>query len=290
MGLSIGLVLVVAADSDRLWAQAKNLSVTVSITPQVYFLEKIGGNRADIHVLLPTGRDPHSYAPTPNQVAKLVKSDLLFLIGVPFEHALLPKIRTIAKRTRIVQTQKGINKRALRPAHKNRRHEEEHIEKKNDPHIWLSPLLVKIMAKTIFHALIESDPGSASYYSARYESFLEELDGTHHRITTALAPLAGRTMYVFHPAFGYFADTYRLKQQAVEIEGKKPKIKDLAVLIKKAKQKKVRVIFVQPQFDQNAARTIAEAIGGAVVTLDPLARNYLSNLEVMAQTIRQALH
>ena len=95
-------------------------------------------------------------------------------------------------------------------------------------------------------------------------------------------------MYVFHPSYGYFADAYGLRQIAVEMGGKEPGARQLARLIHRAKEDGVRVIFVQPQFSKSSARTIAEAIGGAVVPLDPLARDYLENLERMARDIEKA--
>ena len=101
-------------------------------------------------------------------------------------------------------------------------------------------------------------------------------------------PLQGKTLLVFHPSYGYFADAYGLKQIAVEMGGKEPGARQLARLIDRAKEDGVRMIFVQPQFSKGSARTIAEAIGGAVVPLDPLARDYLENLERMARDINRA--
>ena len=243
----------------------------------------------DVHLLLPPGKDPHSYAPTPNRVAKLAKSDLLFLIGVPFERALLPKIRTIAPDVRVVETQEGVPKRKLESARGEGEHEREHEEAEEDPHIWLGPPLVKIQAKNIVRALAESDPDGTPFYSARYDRFMAELDRLHRRTAAVLAPFQGRTIYVFHPSFGYFTDTYRLRQQAVEIEGKQPKIKELAAFIKRAKKENVHTLFVQPQFDLNTMRKIATAIDGTVVTLDPMAKDYTANMEAMVQQVRDAL-
>ena len=87
---------------------------------------------------------------------------------------------------------------------------------------------------------------------------------------------------VFHPAFGYFTDTYDLVQEAVEIEGKSPRPRQLANLIGQARKDGVKVIFVQPQFDPRSAETIARAVGGRVVSIDPLAENILQNIQVMA--------
>jgi len=97
-------------------------------------------------------------------------------------------------------------------------------------------------------------------------------------------------VFVFHPAFGYFADAYGLQQIPVETMGRSPKGKELSAIIKLAKQENARVIFVQPQFDRQAARKIADAINGAVVSINPLAYDYLNNMEQMANTIADALN
>ncbi|MBT4288667.1 MAG: zinc ABC transporter solute-binding protein [Deltaproteobacteria bacterium] len=271
------------------------LQVTVSIQPQVFFLEKIGGDHLKINLLVPAGRNPATYSPTPIQIAKLVKSKLYFRIGMPFEKSLLPKIKNIAKNTRIIETQAGIKRRNLAAHH----HEDEddhggddkdhneHADQKpgNDPHIWLNPLLVKVQAETIVKALSEYDPSRAADYQSNTLKFISELDQLHLRLKTLLTPLAGKSIYVFHPSYGYFTDEYGLKQVAIEFEGKRPKARELAKFIKMAKKEQVQIIFVQPQFDRSTAKKIAGAINGDVIILDPMAKEYLKNLENMAAKI-----
>ena len=258
------------------------LSVFVSIPPQAYFVERIGGNRVDVNVLIPSGKNPATYAPTPAQMSKLMRSKVYFRIGVPFENAFTGKIASLSKQVQIVDTREGIRLRKM----DGRNHNE---EGGNDPHTWMSPVLVKIQAKTIYKTLVLLDPEGEVKYRAGLNSFLNDLDELNKKISLALAPVKGRSIFVFHPVFGYFADTYGLKQIAVEMEGKSPKGKNLSKFIKKAKIDGVRVIFVQPQFDSNAASKIASAINGVVVPLDPLNRNYIRNMEEMADKIYQAL-
>ena len=268
------------------------LKVNVSILPQVYLLDKTGGERVEISLLVPPGKDPHSYSPTPGQIAKLVKSKILFLIGMPFEKALLPKIQNIAPKTAIIHTEQGIERLKIKSRHDRDDHEpteNHHGEGTADPHIWLDPSLVKLQTETILRALIQHDPAGESYYTKRAKQFISDLDQTHQSIKQLLSPLKGKTIYVFHPSFGYFTNAYQLIQEAIEIEGKRPKIKELALLIKKAKREKAKVIFVQPQFDKSAAQKIARAINGEVIPLNPLAQDILGNLEFMARSIKKAM-
>jgi zinc transport system substrate-binding protein len=159
----------------------------------------------------------------------------------------------------------------------------------SDPHIWLSPSLVKKQAETIWHALVRFDPSGKEEYTSNFNGFIRDIDALQKKIAGLLAPFKGKSIYVFHPSFGYFADEYGLRQVAVEIEGKAPKGQDLARFIKMAKKEKVRVVFVQPQFDQGTARKIAGAINGKVVPIDPLSKDYLINLEQMSKKISEAL-
>ena len=104
-----------------------------------------------------------------------------------------------------------------------------------------------------------------------------------------LRPLRGEALFVFHPAFGYFADRYGLEQIAIEIEGREPGPRQLEEIIEHAKEQGVRVIFVQPQFSKKSAETVARAIDGAVVPIDPLAYDWLDNLKRIGEKVRQGL-
>lgn len=293
--IALGLLLCAAGAA---WAHAetsepKRIPAFVSILPQKYFVERVGGDRVDVSVLVGPGRSPATYEPTPRQMSDLAAAHVFFRIGVPFEKSLMPKIRSLQDDLVIVDLRKGIELRRLRSEHDHGDHEAEgdhsHESGAPDPHIWLDPVLVKTQAETIRNALSRIDPAHAEIYEKNLKAFQADLDRINARIAEVLAPLKGKTVFVFHPAYGYFTDRYGLKQKAVETGGKEPSAKQLANLIDEAKRSNVKVIFVQPQFDQQNAKTIAKAIGGAVVSLDPLASDYLENLRGMASKIEEAL-
>ena len=272
------------------------MSVFVSIPPQAYFVERIGGKHVNVEVLVGPGQSPHTFEPTLKQMGRLSASRLYFRIGVPFESTLCHKLAGASPQVVIVDTGKGIDRNRVHHTHEGHEgHEaghdgedhEGHLEP--DPHIWLSPRLVKVQAQAICDALCQVDDANSIEYRKNLAAFHAELDGLDARIAAALAPLKGRTFYVFHPAFGYFAQAYSLHQQAVEIGGKSPPMRQVERLIADAKAAGVRVIFVQPQFSKALAETIASQIDGAVVPMDPLARDYVANLEDMAAKIKKAL-
>jgi zinc transport system substrate-binding protein len=275
--------------------------VFVSVLPQKTFVERIGGERVDVGVLVSPGESPATYRPRPSLVAKLAAADLYFRVGVPFETHLMPKIQSMAGDLQVVDTRTGVSILAMGEEHHHggaghddhgQEHGEvmgEHDIEGMDPHIWLDPRRVVIQAATMRDALTAVDPAGKEVYAAGYDALSKELMALHGHIAEALAPLKGETLYVFHPAFGYFADAYGLVQKAVEVEGKSPKGRALARFIQQAREEKVRVIFVQPQFDSAAAAKVAASVGGAVVPLDPLAPNYFDNLRQMADAVSAGL-
>lgn len=279
-----------------------SLNVHVSILPQKYFVEKIGRDNVQVHVLVKPGKSPGTYSPTPQQIKDLASADLYFRIGVPFENGMLPKIQAIAG-LKIVDTRQGIALRQMKlhthgknhadthsHAHSNSRSLADDLDSMGkDPHVWMNPLMVKTQAKTISRALSTLDPSNKAEYESNYTRFAQELDTLDRHMKQSLKVLKGDNLFVFHPSFGYFTDAYGLKQIAIETMGKAPKGKTLSRIIKLARKEKVRVIFVQPQFDRNAAQKIAAAINGAVVSIDPLAYDYLANMKQIAQAITEAL-
>ncbi len=266
------------------------ITAFVSILPQAYFLERVGGQHVTMEVLVGEGQSPATYEPSPQQMARLSSAKIYFAIGVPFEKNILKKIRQSRKELVVIETQKGVAYRYL----EGHRHDQdakgaEGHHRIPDPHIWMDPNLVKVQATNIRDALCKLDPANARDYSRNLQSFISDLDQTDKRIRAALAPVKGKSMYVFHPAFGYFADSYGLRQIPIEIEGKEPGAKQLSGIIEKAKKDEVRVIFVQPQFSRKSAESIARAIGGAVVPINPLAGDYLANLDRMASSVEKGL-
>lgn len=266
------------------------VSAFVSILPQAYFLERIGGQHVSVEVLVGEGQSPATYEPSPRQMARLSSARVYFAIGVPFEKNLLKKIRRSYKKLVVVETQKGVVYRYFGgDRHGDAKNGGKHRNEAPDPHIWMDPNRVKVQAKNIHDALCKLDPVNAEDYSKNLRLFISDLDRTDKKIRAALAPVRGKSMYVFHPAFGYFAESYGLHQVPIEIEGKEPSAKQLVGIIDKAKKDGVRVIFVEPQFSKKSAKSIAGSIGGAVVPINPLARDYLANLDRMASSIEKGL-
>ena len=145
------------------------------------------------------------------------------------------------------------------------------------------------MLASIRDELSRLAPEQAELFQRRYAAYAAEVQALDAELRTLLAPLQGRAFLVFHPAWGYFAASYGLQQVPIEHEGKAPGARALAALIAQARAEGIRVVFVQPQFDRRQAQQVAQAIGGVVIAVDPLAPDYVANLRRVAQQMAQAL-
>lgn len=276
---------------------AAGLDAVVSILPQQYFVKAVGGDRVSVKVMVAPGANPHVYEPKPSQMAAVGKADVYFSIGVAFEDVRLPKFKSANADMLVVPCDQGVEKIPMAAhhheaeAHHDEQNEEQHHHEHGmlDPHIWTAPGPVKVIARNIRDGLVRLDPEGKATYNANLEAFLAEVDEVDARIKEALTGLENKSFLVFHPAWGYFAHHFGLQQIAIEIEGKEPGPKELARVITFAREHNIKVLFVQPQISESSARTIARELNAQVVPLDPLAKDWIQNMNAAAQAFRQAL-
>jgi len=277
-----------------------------TIVAQKDFVEQIAGDHFAVHALVGPGQSPHSYTPSPDQMAQLSHAAAFFRIGIEVEEGLLPKLRKSMPSLRIIDMRKGIALRDMTEEHQHdddhghpdhhdhdkehgKHHDDGHAVYGKDPHIWLSPPLVKQMAVTIRDALVEIDSTGKQLFNQNLQRLHRRLDSLDTYIRTTLEPIKGTKLFVFHPAFGYFTDEYGLVQKPVETGGKEPSARDLANLIKEAREYRPKVIFVQPQYARKSAESLAAQIGCAVVPINPLPQDYFTEMRDMCTKIREGL-
>ncbi|MBN1589158.1 MAG: zinc ABC transporter substrate-binding protein [Pirellulales bacterium] len=266
--------------------------VFVSVPPQASLVRDIGGPHVVVHCLVEAGQDPHVFEPTPKQMLALAHAKVFFGVGIPFERPLLNKIHVHLPDLRIVDSSRGFTRRPAGVGthkHEDHRRDPHHVhgsdESELDPHIWLSPEGLRIMARNMADSLGQVDPAHAADFRRRLKTVHESIDKADARVRAKLATYRGQTVYVFHPAFGYYCEAYGLKQKAVEVDDKPPTSRRLRELIRQAKKDRARTVFVQAQFDQQGAKVVAEAIGGRIAVVDPLAEDVIANLERIADAI-----
>lgn len=252
----------------------------VTILPQADFVRRIGKDKVAVDVLVGPGQSHHTYEPTARQMTLLSQSQIYFSIGVPCEFSLLPKIADANHKMLIVDTSEGVKFRADASCG-----EHDHDHDAHDPHIWLDPRLVIIQARHIRDGLKQIDPQNSQFFEQNCAEFERQLQDLNNQLTGQFVPYKGREILVFHPAYGYFTDAYGIRQLAVEQDGKEPAVKYLASLIDKAKSAQINTVFVQPQFPSASADTIASAIHGKTVPLDPMTNDYLLDMREIARRI-----
>lgn len=281
------MLAVVVGSPFAYCEELTRIKVFTSILPQKYFIEKIAGDLADVEVLVGSGMSPHTFEPLPQQMSRLSRASMFFLIGVPFEKALLERLRVICPDLKLVNTDANVVRRSMSSDAGDHQHDASCVHEPGapDPHIWLDPVLAITQAENIAAALIEALPDHKDRLAAGLKNLTAEFRSLDAELAAKLVPVKGETMLVFHPAFGYFADRYGLKQQAVEIEGKEPGPRQLADLIRQCRKQNIHVVFVQKQFPVAAAQTIARAINGTVVAIDPLAEEYVENLRQFGESL-----
>ncbi len=268
--------------------------ISVSIPPQAFFVEKIAKDSVEINILIPPNSDEHTMEFKPQALKKLEQSKIYFLADLELEKILGEKFKSVLKNVKIVNINEGIH--LLEGGHDHDHehdhdghHAEEEHDEYNDPHVWLDPVLVKKLAQNITQALVQSFPKNKEFYEANLTNFLKELDQMDAQIAEKLKNIKRNEFIVYHPSWAYLAKRYNLVQIPVEVDGKEPKSKDLQNLIKLAKEKDIRVIFVQPGFPENSAKVLAKELNAQIVSINHLARNWDEELLKSIQALSLAL-
>lgn len=336
----LGALAVLAAPN----AQAEDsapLHVAVSVPPVEWMVDQLAGDHVAITTLVKPGNSPHTYDPTPRQVAELSTVPLYLAIGVPFEQVWLPRLEKNNAEMQVVHLEEGLNTRHFgsgeahahghdeahgheHNAHhdddhsddhadhdeheghdehhhdEHEGHEEHHDEHAGhdahhdedeglgeaDPHLWLDPQRMQTVVERAAEVLEARLPQHASEIDANEQRLLKTLSELDEQIAQTLAPYKGRNFLIFHPSFGYFADRYSLEQHAIEVSGREPTPREMAMLITRAKDENIGTIFVSGQFSQTAAKRIASSLEAEVAVLDPLAEDYLDNLKHATEALK----
>jgi zinc transport system substrate-binding protein len=241
-------------------------------------------------VLVGPGQNPHSYEPGPKQMGDLAEAGAWILSGTEFEISLRPKIESLFPKLLVVDGTEGVVFRNIEESGDGAAgHGADSSAPETDRHTWLGSTPAKILAAHIRDALSALDPAGAGRYKKNHDALVREIDDEFAALKTELAPLRGRSVFVYHPGFGYFLDEFGLRQEAVETGGKEPGPRALSRLIDRAKRERAAAIFVQAQFPAASAKTVALAAGAELVSLDPLSPGWLANIRLMGGALKKAL-
>jgi zinc transport system substrate-binding protein len=267
----------------------ETIGVVVTIVPQVEFVEKIGGNKVSVTILVPPGASPHTYEPTPSQMQEVAQAEMYVKVGsgIEFELVWMDKIIETNPAMLVVNCSDGIKLIDMKVAHEHKSVPGyENIGK--DPHIWLSPLNAVIMVYNIYEGLVKIDPDNENYYAKNKDVYIEDLKELDKMLGDTFSNLKNKKFMVYHPAWGYLAYEYGLEQIPIEEEGKEPTPEGLIHLIDQAREHDIKVVFATPEFETETAETVADEISGSVVLISPLAKEYIDNLKKIAEEISRA--
>jgi len=280
----INIVFVLSLVSPAL-ANKANLAV-VTIFPQLEFVERVmGENALQTMVLIPPGASPEIYALTPDQMKQISKAKVYFKLGsgLPFENIWLDKIAGLNPDMIIVNCAEGIE---ILSGSEDIHAEQQHGQ---DPHIWCSLRNAEKIVDNIVAGLIAVDPEQKAIYETNGAKYKQELADLDKEIEKQFLECTRHKFIVFHPSWGYFARDYNLIQLPIEIEGKEPGVDDLRKLILISRQEDIVTIFASPQFNSESAKMIAREIDGTVEFIDPLRKDYLTNMREVAEKLARAM-
>ncbi|MDV2481787.1 zinc ABC transporter substrate-binding protein [Methanoculleus sp. Wushi-C6] len=287
---ALAVLLLAAASAGCTGTEQREdgkIVVAVTIPPEQEFVERVGGENVHVVLLVPAGADPHTYEPPPGILASVAKADVYAPVGsgIEFELAWKDKIASLNPDMLVVDCSRGID---LISAGEHHHAEEGHHHGGTDPHIWLSPRNAKVMVENIREALIEADPENADAYRRNAEAYLAELDTLDAGIADAIAESGVKKVMVYHSSWAYLARDYDLQEVPIESEGKEPSPQRIEHLVSQAREEGIRTIFASPEHSTRSAEVIAREIGGTVVLISPLEKDYLANMRHVAAAFAES--
>ena len=257
--------------------------ITVSIAPFSYFVNAIGGGDFDVNIMVPASADAHVYEPVPGQITSLSRSVAYISDGyLGFEITWLDRFYKANPLMKKVSLGSGID---LIRADNGHTFGAENA----DPHFWVSPRSAFSMASAVKELLCSLRPQDSARYSKNYLELRARIAMLDRKADSLFKGFKGKTFMIFHPSLGYIARDYDLVQLAVENEGKEPSPSYMKKLIDEAREKNIKLIFIQKGFDTKNAGAIASETGAELMAIDPMGGNWPEEVSAIIDAIHESL-
>lgn len=263
------------------------IEVYASVAPQADIIQRIGGEHVSVGTLIGPGQDAHTFDPAPRQIERLSRAEILFATGLEYEFNIIDALSRSAPGVHIVRLYEGIELREIERHYVDPDVSHSHDNEPGDPHIWLGFDEVRIQARHIRDALTEARPNLESEFELGYAEFLELVTELEEETEALLGHLRGRSVMVYHPAFGYLLDPLGITQIGVEAGGREPSPGQLRVAIEDALAAGITVVFTQPEYTDVASRAIARAVGARNETVTDLGSDWPELMRSIAETFAQ---
>jgi len=282
LSFAASALLLLAVSCSRPAPDKGGNTITVSILPEKYFVEKIAGDLSEVNVMIPPGASPVTWEPSPAAMTRLGSSQMYFRIGkIVFEEVWMKKIAGLNPGLKIHDLSQGI---AFMTDANGHDHGTGHYGNA-DPHIWMSPSNVRIIAGNTFRLLSAGYPADTAVFRKNYLTFLSEISAIDSAYQSHASVLNGMSFLIYHPALTYLARDYGMNQVVIEYEGKEPPPAHIRDIINLAEKKHITKIFVQKQFNMDNAKSLASEINGKIIPFDPLAENWEMEMYHILNTI-----
>lgn len=248
------------ATQSMIPTNGSKLDVVVTTTQIRSMAQAVAGDLADVRSILTPGADPHEFEPKPSDVEAISKSVLVLKNGVGLDDWVDKIIENAGGNRPLIVVSKDV------PIHKG-----DPKEPAGDPHIWFSVSNAMTMTRNIRNALIQIDPQHTAQYNANAGAYLAKLTDLDKYIMDEIAslPPENRKMVTNHDAFGYYIDRYGLTFVGSIIPSMstdaQPSAQDVADLIKKIKEEKIKAIFLESSINPKLAQQLGGDAGVKVV-------------------------
>lgn len=311
LALSAAALLAVslaACSSDDETSSDGRLEVAAAFYPIDEIAQRVGGQLVDVVSLVPPGSEAHEFEPTPRQLADLENADVVFYLA-DFQPSLEKVIESLPASVQKVNLLDGITMRQIGSSlpgtdDTDDTDDTEHEAAEagsDDPHVWLDPANMRIMAATVASVLEVASTTDAPAFEANAAAYTAELDALDDTFVAGLAQCDSEVLVTGHQAFGYLADAYGLTQVAIAgiSPGEEPSAQTLEAIAEFASANDVTTIFFEENLPDDLARTLADEIGAATAVLSTLeslssaqlddGATYISVMEENLATLRASL-
>ena len=283
VSISLLLAFTLAGCAER---EAREPVVSVSIAPLHYFVDRLTGEALEVNVMVPQGSSHGTYSPTARQMQKLSDSGIYFQVpSLGYEQAFIRRLDEMNPDIKHVDLGNYVELIRGEPIE----HGDHFHEGGIDPHIWLSPKVMLELMPVLRDVVVEIYPEMESIVNENYPYVLADVERIHFEMEEIAEKLSKRRFMIFHPALTYLARDYDLEQVSIEHEGKEPSPAQLSQLIRHARAENVPVIFIQEEYDVRNARLVAEETGAEIVQINPLAYDWLIEMEKLSKNLNTYL-